>query len=57
VEFDEITLSLHLSCCQICKANGFSFETGGPMTVVQGKLEELKCLPGVDKVVKIFGAM
>ena len=34
---------------QICKANGYSWEDGGPMTVVLGKLEELDGLP-VDKV-------
>ena len=36
---------------QICKANGYSSDTGGPMTVVHGKLEELPGLPaGVEQV-------
>ena len=42
---------MHTPPTQICKANGYSSETGGPMTVVHGKLEELPGLPaGVEQV-------
>lgn len=34
---------------QICKANGYASEDGGPMSVLMGKVEELSLPEGVGK--------